>query len=150
MPNNFVFDMVAQDLKTLIYGLYGTTPKAIAVDANGNLDIGVAFTSANITVAPIAGAATGTTLVLNSSEKSLYSYYVRNTSTVATLRVKLQVSPTTTASYYVDDTSTSVDIATGHAAVLVPKYYLAYTRLYYTNVDATHAATLVAYYDARQ
>ena len=150
MPNNFAFNMVAQDMKTLIYGLNGTTPVAIAVDAQGNLDIGVSFTSSNTTVGSIAAGDTGTTLVLNSSEKSLYSYYVKNTSTDATIRVKLQVSPTTTASYYTDDTPTFVDIACGAAAVIIPKYYLAYTRLYYQNIDATYDATFVAYYDARQ
>ncbi len=150
MPNNFAFDMVAQDMKTLIYGMYGTTPVAISVDSQGNLDIGVAYTSSNVTVGNVAAGDTGTTLVLNSSEKSLYSYYVKNTSTDATIRVKLQVSPTTTASYYTDDTPTYVEIACGSAAVLVPKYYLAYTRLYYENIDATYDATLVAYYDARQ
>ncbi len=150
MPNNYAFDMVAQDMKALVYGLNGTTPVAIAVDSQGNLDIGVAFTSANTQIGGIAAGDTGTALVLNSAEKSLYSYYVRNTSTDASIRVKLQVSPTTAAAYYTDDTPTFVEIASGNAAVLVPKYYLAYTRLYYENVDATHAATLVAYYDARQ
>ena len=150
MPNNFAFDMVAQDMKTLIYGMNGTTPVAVAVDAQGNLDIGVAYTSSSTTIGSIAAGDTGAALVLNSSEKSLYSYYVRNTSTDATVRVRLQVAPTTAAAYYVNDTPTYVDIASGTAAVIVPKYYLAYTRLYYENIDATYDATLVAYYDARQ
>ena len=151
MPNNYMFDMIAEDLKSLIYGLYGTTAVALAVDANGNLNIGVGFAESSTTVADVASSDTGAVLTLDSSEKNLYSYYVKTVSqTSASISVKLQVSPTNTASYFIDDTSTAVTLATDAATVLVPKNYLHYTRLYYTNLSATDTADIEVYYDARE
>jgi hypothetical protein len=54
-----MFDMVAEDLKTLVYGLNGSTAVALAVDSSGNLNIGVGYTSANITVTDVATGSTG-------------------------------------------------------------------------------------------
>jgi hypothetical protein len=124
-----MFDMVAEDLKTLVYGLNGSTAVALAVDSSGNLNIGVGYTSANITVTDVATGSTGATLTLDSSEKNLYSYYVKNSSTEASIAVKLQVSPTDDSSFFIDDTPTAVTLGTDAATVLVPKNYLHYTRL---------------------
>jgi hypothetical protein len=148
MPNNFVFDTVAQDLKTQIFGSSdGVNTVPVHVDAAGNLEMGVSFTSLTASLtAPASG--TGIAITLDSSEKSLYSFYAMNSGT-STLTVKLQVSPTTVASYFIDDSSTPVVLAPAGAAVLVPKYYLNYTRLYYTNNDTANTASLQAYCDAR-
>ena len=149
MPNNFVFDTVAQDLKTQIFGSTdGVNTVPVHVDAAGNLEMGVSFTSLTASLtAPASG--TGIAITLDSSEKSLYSFYAMNSGTTSTLTVKLQVSPTTLASYFIDDSSTPVVLAPSAAAVLVPKYYLNYTRLYYTNNDTVNTASLQAYCDAR-
>jgi len=150
MPNNFVFDMIAEDLKSLIYGLYNNdTAIALAVDSAGNLILQSSYTSDNTTIASIATTATGTALQENTSDKSLYSFYVKNNSSTASVSVKLQVSPTSTSSYFIDDSSTAITLATGAATVLVPKVYQAYTQLYYTNLDETDTAAIVAYYDGR-
>lgn len=151
MPNNFVFDTIAEDLKTLVYGLYNsTTAVPIAVDPNGNLDMGVGYTSAVETVV-LASLGTGGALTLDSSEKGLYTYYVRNLGDATSVTVKLQVSPTETATYYVDDSSTTYTLApNGGTAVLIPKYYMHYTRLFLTNSDAASTATVQMFYDARQ
>jgi len=150
MPNNFVFDVVAQDLKSLMYGLWGdTTAVALAVDENGNLNIGVGYTSSNTEISGITAATTGIALTMDSSEKNLYSFYVTNTSTTsADIQFKLQVAPTDVATYYTDDSSTVYTVAAGSMAVLVPKYYLHYTRLYYVNGSDT--GQFEAYYDARE
>ena len=149
MPNNFIFDTIAEDLKTLIYGLNGSTAVALAVDSAGNLNFQSSYTSDNTTIASIATTATGTALQENTSDKSLYSFYVKNNSTTASVSVKLQVSPTTAAAYFIDDSSTAVTLGTGAATVLVPKVYQAYTQLYYTNLDSTATAAVEAYYDGR-
>ena len=143
--------MIAEDLKTLVYGLYdSTTAVPLAVDAEGNLNIGVSYTSAAETVV-IAADGNGGALTLDSSEMGLYSYYVRNLGDETTVTVKLQVSPTETAGYYVDDSSTAVTLAPdGGTTVLVPKYYLHYTRLFIENPDTTSTATVQVFYDARQ
>jgi hypothetical protein len=149
MPNNFVFDTIAQDLKTQIYGTDGVNAIPIRVDASGNLDIGVNFTSLTASLtAPASG--TGIALTLDSSEKSLYSFYAMNSGGTAPITVKLQVSPTTTSSYFVDDSSTPVLLNPLEAAVLVPKYYLNYTRLFYANNDTVNTASLQAFCDARE
>lgn len=151
MPNNFVFNDIAEDLKTVIYGLYdSTTAVALAVDAEGNLDVGVSYTSAAETVV-IAAEGSGGSMTLDSSEKGLYSYYIRNLGDETTVTVKLQVSPTETETYYEDDSSTSYELApSGGTAILVPKYYMHYTRLYASNADASSTATIQVFYDARQ
>ena len=151
MPNNFIFDSCSSDLTAIVYGMYdSTTPVALAVDAEGNLDIGVAYTSAAETVV-LGTTESGGAMTLDSSEKSLYSYYVRNLGDETTVTVKLQVSPTETASYYVDDSSTTYTLEPdGGTAILIPKYYLHYTRLYIDNPDASSTATVQVFYDARQ
>ena len=149
MPNNFVFDMIAEDLKTLVYGLNGSTAVALAVDSAGNLNMQSSYTSDSASITPIAADATGTALQENTSDKGLYSFYVRNTSEDASVSVKLQVSPTTAAAYFIDDSSTAVTLGTGAATVLVPKVYQAYTQLYYTNLDGAETAAIEAYYDGR-
>lgn len=150
MPNNFVFDMIAEDLKTLVYGLNDSTAVPLSVNADGSLDIGVAYTSSTATIV-LEASGTGGALTLDSSEKSLYSYYVRNVGDQTTVAVKLQVAPVTDVAYFVDDSSTSVTLApNGGTTVLAPKYYMHWTRLYLANEDGASTATVQVYYDARQ
>jgi hypothetical protein len=119
------------------------------VDSAGNLMLQSNYAADNTTIAPIATTATGTALQENASDKNLYSFYVKNNSATASVSVKLQVSPTSTESYFIDDSSTAVTLGTGAATVLVPKVYQHYTQLYYTNLDQTATASIVAYYDGR-
>jgi hypothetical protein len=51
-----------------------------------------------------------------------------NTGT-ATVSVRLQVSPTTVESYYVNDNTAEVTLTQNQATVLVPGLFLNYTRL---------------------
>ncbi len=149
MPNNFVFDVVAEDLKSLIYGLYNsTTAVALAVDSAGNLILQSSYTSDSSSATGIATDTSSTMLTENTSNKSLYSFYVKNTSSTASIAVNLQISPTSTTSYFIDDAS-AVTLAFGDATVLVPKHYQPYTRLEYTNLSETDTAAVEAYYDGR-
>lgn len=161
MPNNYVFDSIAQDLKTQIFGNTSTgLVQSILTDTNGAIIIGnttltigtasvtvagVAFTSLNTTISGVSNSAG--ILAFDSSQQSLYSYYVKNNNSTNPITFKLQVSPTTTAAYYTDDSPTPISVDGGEMAVLVPKYYLNYTRLFYDTGGIT--ATFEAYMDAR-
>jgi hypothetical protein len=70
------------------------------------------------------------TFVQNTGEQSEYSFYVFNTGS-NTLTVQLQISPINTDSYFMDDPSGAVALASGDKTVLVAGRYLRYTRLYY-------------------
>ncbi|WP_145993159.1 DUF6385 domain-containing protein [Tepidibacter mesophilus] len=85
-------------------------------------------------------------LAKDTSEQGIYSYYVTNTGTNS-IDLKLQISPTTTDTYFVDDISGTVTVAAGQKAVLVAQQYLKYTRLYYDTSGAT--CTFEAHYNAR-
>jgi hypothetical protein len=102
------------------------------------------FTESNITVGSFVG--TGVVLQFDTSQQQEYSYYVKNTGS-AVISVKLQISPTDNADYFVDDGSGEVSVAAGDKAVLVLQKYLRYTRVYYNSGAAT--ATAEFYYNAR-
>ena len=89
---------------------------------------------------------TGTILQMDTSDKSMYSYYIKNNDTTS-LTVNIQISPTTTDGYFVNDSSEPVVIGNGESTVLVPKQYLNYTRLYYEAASA--APSFEAYYNAQ-
>ncbi|MBE0069045.1 DUF6385 domain-containing protein [Thermoanaerobacterium thermosaccharolyticum] len=165
MPNNIVFNPVAEQLKTLIHGMQGTTPTPLLLDSttgkllstvDGSVTVAgtvtaqgtLTVTASNLDIRPltastdsftlgsrtfledstnIAGVTgTGAVLMENTGDKSMYSYYIANTGT-NTITVKLQISPTTTATYFVDDT-TSINLAGGSITVLTAVKFLQYTR----------------------
>lgn len=200
MPNNIVFNNVAENLKTQIYGTTSSgTVTSLLVDNSGNVQIGGSitstvtgtvnvsggninstvtgtvnvsggsitstvtgtvsisdgsitatvtgtvnisggsvsatiaghgFTSSFATLTANASAATNTSFVFDSSQFGYnnYSFYVKNTGT-ATVSVRLQVSPTTAESYYVNDTTAEVTLTQNQAVVLAPGLFLNYTRL---------------------
>ncbi|MDI6603878.1 MAG: DUF6385 domain-containing protein [Thermoanaerobacteraceae bacterium] len=222
MPNNIVFNPVAEQLKTLIHGMKGTTATPFLLDsttgkllstvdgsvtvagtvtAQGTVTVtasaldvrplsgvtdSIIVSSGSVTVAgtvtaqgtvtvtasaldirPLSGSTdsftlgsrifvedstsianvTGTGVVLteNTGNKSMYSYYITNTGT-NTVTVKLQISPTTTATYFVDD-GASYAIAGGAITVIATTKFMQYTRLYY-DTGAT-AVTAQLYYNAQ-
>ncbi|WHE06583.1 DUF6385 domain-containing protein [Thermoanaerobacterium thermosaccharolyticum] len=216
MPNNIVFNPVAEQLKTLIHGMQGTTPTPLLLDpttgkllstVDGSVTVAgtvtaqgtLTVTSSNFDIRPLTGATdsvtissgsvtvagtvtvtasaldirpitastdsvtlgsrtfledstaiagvtgTGVVLMENTGNKSMYSYYITNTGT-NTIAVKLQISPTTTDTYFVDDT-TSINLAGGSITVLTAVKFMQYTRLYYDTGGA--AATAEFYYNAQ-
>jgi hypothetical protein len=82
----------------------------------------------------------------NTGEQSMYSFYVYNTGS-NTLTVQLQISPTTTDSYFADDPSGTVAVTSGSKAALVAQRFLQYTRLFYETSGAT--CTFDVYYNAQ-
>ncbi|MGJ7045009.1 DUF6385 domain-containing protein [Thermoanaerobacterium thermosulfurigenes] len=216
MPNNIVFNPVAEQLKTLVHGMQGTIPTPLLLDSTtgkllstvdgsvtvagtvtaqgtltvtaSNFDIrplsgttdSVTISSGTVTVAGtvtvtassldirpltastdsftlgsrtfledstnIAGVTgTGVVLMENTGNKSMYSYYITNTGT-NTISIKLQISPTTTDTYFVDDIN-SISLAGGSITVLTAVKFMQYTRLYYDTGGA--AATAEFYYNAQ-
>lgn len=165
MPNDYVFNVSAQDLKAQIYAtntVNGLT--ALQTDQSGNLLIngsvtvqntvtvagavsisGVAATSSYAQVA--AATVSGTLLQEDTSQQKLYSYYVINDSTSSgTLTVYLQFSPTTANAFFTTDNTASIAVAPGGTGIIVPKYYLDYTRLAYL---PNGTASFTAYYNAQ-
>ncbi|WP_165000462.1 DUF6385 domain-containing protein, partial [Anaerophilus nitritogenes] len=105
--------------------------------------VGREFDTSNTTISDFDAAITS--LQMDTSEKNMYSYYVRNTGS-ATVIAKLEISPTTENAYFVDDAATAVEIGPGENGVIVPVKYLNYTRLHLTPSDTT---TVIAYYNAQ-
>ncbi|MBB6215723.1 hypothetical protein HNQ80_001812 [Anaerosolibacter carboniphilus] len=99
-------------------------------------------------VATVALAASGVATVLTTltSEKNMYSFYVRNTSSTATIDAQVQIAPIDSDAYYVDDAASISGITTNGISVLVPQKYLKYTRLILTNNNGTATASAVAYF----
>lgn len=216
MPNNIVFNPVAEQLKTLVHGMQGTTPTPLLLDSttgkllstvDGSVTVAgtvtaqgtLTVTASNFDIRPLSGATdsvtissgtvtvagtvtvtassldirpltastdsftlgsrtfledstsitgvtgTGVVLMENTGNKSMYSYYITNTGT-NTISIKLQISPTTTDTYFVDDIN-SVSLAGGSITVLTAVKFMQYTRLYYDTGGA--AATAEFYYNAQ-
>jgi hypothetical protein len=252
MPNNLIFNNVAEQLLTQIYGNNNGTPKAISVDASGNLNFRdltgatdsvsifgtvtvttdtVAITSTDLDIRDLSGATdsvsifgtvtvttdivtvtstdldirdlsgatdsvsifgtvtvttdivtvtsteldirklsgatdsviiagntftessatitSGTgasvTLTADCSQQSIYSFYVRNTGAAA-ITAKLQISPTISDAYFIDDPSGAVSIEPGASYVLVAQRFLKYTRLAYDTGGST--ASFEAFFNA--
>ncbi|MCP2241226.1 DUF6385 domain-containing protein [Thermoanaerobacterium thermosaccharolyticum] len=183
MPNNIVFNPVAEQLKTLIHGMQGTTPTPLLLDSttgkllstvDGSVTVAgtvtaqgtLTVTASNLDIRPltastdsftlgsrtfledsttIAGVTgTGAVLMENTGDKSMYSYYITNTGT-NTITVKLQISPTTTDTYFVDDT-TSINLAGGSITVLTAVKFLQYTRSKgWCNADYYYTAIVKGY-----
>lgn len=88
---------------------------------------------------------TGVVLMEDTGDKSMYSYYITNTGTNP-ITVLLQISPTTTSTYFVDDGASYV-VAGGAITVIAAAKFMQYTRLYYDTGGA--AATAEFYYNAQ-
>lgn len=104
----------------------------------------MAYTENNVTIT--AGTGTSVTLTFDNSQFSLLSYYVKNNAT-NTITVRLQISPTLNDAYFTNDEIDPTFVAPASIVVLVPKYYLRFTRLYYDT--GTYTADIEAYYNAR-
>jgi len=108
-----------------------------ATDTVSNILSGREFTESNVEVTGVTG--TAAVLQFDTSQEDVYSYYVNNTGS-ATFSVYLQISPTTTEGYFMDDPSGAVEIAPGERQTLVAQKYLRYTRLVYDAGAATVTA----------
>lgn len=155
MPNMLVFNKVAEQLQTLISGVDSTgQTRKILTDSDGRIQImgtftantqlsGRAFTESYTSLSAVTDSAA--IFIQNTSEQSLYSFYIFNTG-VNTVTVQLQISPTTTYAYFVDDPSGSIGLGAGQKTTLVTSRFLKYTRLFYETSGA--ACTFEVYYNA--
>ncbi|QXE19691.1 DUF6385 domain-containing protein [Clostridium sp. 001] len=105
---------------------------------------GVGFTATSTAIT--TGTGIKSVLQQDTSQQSMYSYYIKNNDAANAITVVLQVSPTDTDSYFVNDVS-PVTLEKGSATVLTTKYYMNYTRLYYDT--GTNTANLEAYFNGR-
>ena len=109
---------------------------------------GHGFTSSNTTLNTNTAALTNTAFQFDTSQfDNHYSFYIMNTG-AATVSVRLQVSPTTTNSYFVNDNTAEVTLTQNQAIVLVPGYFLNYTRVQVLGVGSD-TSTVVAYINAQ-
>lgn len=183
MPNNIVFNPVAEQLKTLIHGMQGTTATPLLLDstsgkllstvdgsvtvagtvtAQGTLTVTASaldirplsastdsftlgsrtFIEDSTSIANITG--TGAVLTENTGNKSMYSYYIANAG-ANPITVALQISPTTTATYFVQDIG--IVVLGGAITVLATTKFMQYTRLFYDT--GILPATAQFYYNAQ-
>ncbi|MBF8984569.1 hypothetical protein IZY60_13565, partial [Lutibacter sp. B2] len=100
--------------------------------------VGAGFTEDSTQVA----VTTSTVYILNedTSEKDIYSFYVKNEGDNVT--VQLEISPDGTT--YINDTSTALDLSSGSEDVLVAAKYLKNTRL---AIVGAGTSTVTAYYN---
>ena len=125
----------------------GTVDIGNTVTVAGNISSitsGVLFTTDNIIVN--TGIGEGSVLQEDTSQQKMYSYYIRNNDNTNTITVALQISPTSSSEYFINDGAGFVTLGTSTATVLVTEYYMQYTRLYYDTGDNT--ANFEAYYNA--
>jgi hypothetical protein len=84
--------------------------------------VGYGFTTSDLTINLTDAGLTNTAFSFDTSQMKQYSFYVVNTG-AATISVQLQVSPTTTETFFVPDKTAEVALTSNQAAVLVPGYF---------------------------
>lgn len=106
---------------------------------------GYGFTVSTITITTADAALTNTEFDFETSEYRTYSFYIVNTGT-ETVYARLQVSPTTNETFYMNDKTTVVTLTQDQKIVLVADYFLQQTRL---QLYSAATATAVAYFNAQ-
>lgn len=146
MPNNLVFNNVASQLQTQIYGTDGKNIYPIKTDTYGRLEVVGSLTAvvagtfvSNMTV--VSGSGIGSAMPMNTSVLNMYSFFVHNLGN-STFTVRLQVAPTNEEKYYINDTSGDYALVpnTVTNVILVPRYYLNWTRVQYIATAGTFTA----------
>lgn len=147
MPNHLVFNNVANQLQTQIYGTDGNTIHAIKTDSCGRLEVVGTFTAVTAeTVVELKkdlvnASGAGTALTVETIRLKSYTFYVKNIGT-GTFKVKLQVSPQDSDPYFIDDVSGEFILGSGNETkvILVPRFFLKYTRLHYEVISGNATA----------
>lgn len=107
--------------------------------------VGSGFTSSSLTIALDNAGLTDTAFSFDTSQMKQYSFYVANTGTAA-ISVRLQVSPTTAETYFIPDKTIEVSLTADQSTVLVPGYFLNYTRI---QAVSSETASAVAYFNGQ-
>ena len=138
------FDIRALSSATDTVSVAGSVTATIANTVTVSVG-GYGFTSSDLNIALTDVSLTNTAFSFDTSQMKQYSFYVVNTGTAA-ISVRLQVSPTTSETYFVPDNTSEVALTQNQAAVLVPGYFLNYTRV---QVLGAQTATAVAYFNGQ-
>lgn len=142
MPNKLIYNNLANQLLTQVYGSDGRNIHPIKTDGNGRLEVtGDFFAVVNTKTVElksniINSTGQGVALTAETASLNMYSFYVYNQGT-SPFKVKLQVSPVSNNEYFIDDSSEQVIISpgVGPKAILIPKHYFKYTRLCYEAIS---------------
>lgn len=92
------------------------------------------------------GTTTVDVLEIDTSQKRFSSFYIYNTGNTETVTARLEISPTDTTAYYLNDNTTATTIGPNSKAILVPGLYLRFTKLL---LSATASTPVEAYFNGR-
>ena len=140
--NNFSIRALASATDTV--SVTGSVTATIANTVSVSL-AGHGFTTSTLTITTADGALTSTAFQFDTSQYKDYSFYVVNTGTAA-VSVRLQISPTTTQTFFANDNTTEVSLAQNAQTVLVPGIFLNYTRI---QVRGAQTVTAIAYFNGQ-
>ena len=106
---------------------------------------GHGFTMSSLVINLDDANLTNTEFNFDTSQMKQYSFYIVNTGT-ATVSAMLQVSPTTTETYYTPDKSAEIALTQDESAVLVPAFFMNYTRI---QVQSSETVTAEVYFNGQ-
>ena len=138
------FDIRALASATDTVSVTGSVSATIANTVTVSLG-GHGFTTSTLTITTADAALTNTAFQFDTSQYKDYSFYVVNTGTAA-VSVRLQISPTTTETFFVNDNTTEFSLAQDAQTVLVPGIFLNYTRI---QVAGAQTITAIAYFNGQ-
>jgi len=145
--------LTSADQVTLAGGTVSVTANSFDIrslsQASDTISFGThGFTSSSLTITSTEIGFTSTAFYIDTSQIKDYSFYVYNSSQTATVSVRLQVSPTTTDSYFANDTTAQILAGASSLNVLVPGYFMNYTRLQILKTSA-NTCTLELYFNGQ-
>lgn len=148
MPNNLVFNNIASQLHTQIFGSNGKCIYPVKTDSEGRLEVVGTFNATGTITAVttekivelradiVNAESQGSVLPVETLSLSAYSFFVLNKGS-SSFRVKLQIAPSNVDVYYIDDVSGEITVDAGSSSkvLLVPRHFLKYTRLQYVPIS---------------
>lgn len=127
-----------------------TVVGSVTATVAGEVSVTIAahgFTSSFATLTGISADLTDTSFSFDTSTIKDYTFYVNNTGS-ATVLARIQISPTTTESFFTNDTTAQITLTPGQINTLVPGIFLNYTRIQvYGSPSATF--TVLAYFNGQ-
>ncbi|OGO78630.1 MAG: hypothetical protein A2Y23_10150 [Clostridiales bacterium GWB2_37_7] len=138
------FDIRALASATDTVSVTGSVSATIANTVTVSLG-GHGFTTSTLTISTADAALTNTAFQFDTSQYKDYSFYIVNTGTAA-VSVRLQISPTTTQTFFMNDNTPEISLAQDAQTVLVPGLFLNYTRI---QVTGAQTITAIAYFNGQ-
>lgn len=138
------FDIRGLAAATDTVSVEGTVTAAIGDTVTVSV-AGHGFTASSLTINLDDANLTSTEFNFDTSQMKQYSFYIVNTGT-ATISAMLEVSPTTTETYYTPDKSAEITLTQDESTVLVPAFFMNYTRI---QVQSSETATAEVYFNGQ-